>query len=62
MPDSRIEHMGSTAIEGCPAKPILDVSVGLAPLISLDADVANDLHLTFRAVNPESTLFARKGI
>ena len=59
--DSRIEHMGSTAIEGCPAKPILDVSVGLTPLISLDADVANDLRLIFRAVNPESTLIAIYG-
>ena len=59
--DSRIEHMGSTAIDGCPAKPILDVSVSLTPLISLDADVANDLHLICRSVNPESTLFAIYG-
>src|SRR5262245_28537172 len=33
----QIEHVGSTAVPGLPAKPILDIAVGLPALTSLDA-------------------------
>jgi GrpB-like predicted nucleotidyltransferase (UPF0157 family) len=55
---ARIEHVGSTAVPGCAAKPLIDVSVGLAPGSSLDLDVVRSSGLTFRAVNPEAVLFA----
>ncbi|CDZ98997.1 dephospho-CoA kinase/protein folding accessory domain-containing protein [Jeotgalicoccus saudimassiliensis] len=34
--DERIEHIGSTAIKGMPAKPIIDILVGVNDLNSVD--------------------------
>lgn len=31
-----VEHIGSTSVPGLPAKPILDVAIGVAPLADLD--------------------------
>ena len=40
------------------AKPLIDISVGLPPGGSLPAVLADECGLAFRAVNPESVLFA----
>jgi GrpB-like predicted nucleotidyltransferase (UPF0157 family) len=55
---SRVEHVGSTSVPGLAAKPLIDISVGLAPRSSLDEAVTTRCGLIFRAVNPESVLFA----
>jgi GrpB-like predicted nucleotidyltransferase (UPF0157 family) len=55
---ARIDHMGSTSVPSLWAKPIIDVNVGLAPGGSFPAEVAQRCGATFRAVNPESVLFA----
>ena len=60
-PDARIEHVGSTSIPGCSAKPLIDVSVVLSPGTSLDTEAASACGLVFRAVNPEATLFVIYG-
>jgi len=60
-PDARIEHIGSTSIPGCSAKPLIDVSVALPPGTALDTEAASACGLVFRAVNPEATLFAIYG-
>jgi GrpB-like predicted nucleotidyltransferase (UPF0157 family) len=57
LPKARIEHVGSTAIPGSEAKPILDVSVGLAPGSRLRVDAARSIGLEFRSVSPESAHF-----
>ncbi|GAB3071313.1 GrpB family protein [Salinicoccus sesuvii] len=36
--DSQIEHVGSTSIRGCRAKPIIDILVGVEDYKSLDKD------------------------
>jgi GrpB-like predicted nucleotidyltransferase (UPF0157 family) len=61
LPTARIEHVGSTAVPGCEAKPIIDVSVGLAPRTRLRVDEARSIGLEFRSVSPESSLFAATG-
>lgn len=58
LPGARIEHVGSTAVPGCAAKPIIDVSVGLAPGSALRVDVARSSGLEFRSVRPWSVVFA----
>src|SRR5580658_3541580 len=58
LPTARIEHVGSTAVPGCEAKPILDVCVGLAPGTRLGVDSARSIGLEFRSVSSESSLFA----
>ena len=58
LPGSRIEHVGSTSVPGLAAKPLIDISVGLPPGGSLAAATAHECGLEFRAVNPESVLFA----
>lgn len=57
LPRARIEHVGSTAIAGMEAKPIIDVSVGLAPGSRLNVDAARSIRLEFRSVSPESAHF-----
>ena len=58
LPGARIEHVGSTAVPGCDAKPIIDVSVGLAPGSALRVDAARSAGLEFRSVRPYSVVFA----
>ena len=57
LPEARIEHVGSTAVPGGEAKPILDVSVGLAPGTRLRIAAARSIGLEFRSVSPESAHF-----
>lgn len=57
-PRARVEHIGSTAVPGCAAKPIIDVSVGLPPGCRFGADEARAIGLEFRSVHPYSALFA----
>lgn len=64
LPRARIEHVGSTAVAGCEAKPVIDVSVGLSPGTRLRVDGAKSIGLEFRSVSPESAHFVfrdRKG-
>ena len=62
LPSARIEHVGSTSVEACISKPLIDISIGLPSDDSFDVSVADRFHLYFRAVNPESTLFALYGL
>ena len=62
LPSARIEHVGSTSVEACIAKPLIDISIGLPTDDSFDVAVADRFNLHFRAVNPESTLFALYGL
>ena len=57
LPSARIQHVGSTAVPGCEAKPIVDVSVGLSSGTRLRVDAARSIGLEFRSVSPESTHF-----
>ena len=34
--DAQIEHVGSTSVPGLPAKPLLDIAIGIAPPIDND--------------------------
>jgi GrpB-like predicted nucleotidyltransferase (UPF0157 family) len=61
LPTARIEHIGSTSVPGCDAKPVIDVSVGLAPGTSLGVDAARSIRLEFRSVQPYSTVFGLYG-
>jgi GrpB-like predicted nucleotidyltransferase (UPF0157 family) len=61
LPTARIEHIGSTAVPGCEAKPIIDVSVGVAPNSSLKVDAARSAGLEFRSISPTSAVFAISG-
>jgi GrpB-like predicted nucleotidyltransferase (UPF0157 family) len=54
----RVDHIGSTAVPGLWAKPIIDVNLGLAPAGSFHVVAAESCGAVFRAVNPESVLFA----
>jgi len=58
LPTARIEHIGSTAVPGCEAKPIIDVSVGLTPGSVLRRDEARSIGLEFLAIRPDSVKFA----
>lgn len=58
LPGARIQHVGSTAVPGCAAKPIIDVSVGLGMGESLHADDARAAGLEFRSVRSYSVVFA----
>lgn len=55
---ARVDHIGSTSVRGLIAKPLIDINVGLTEHSSFDADVVARIGLQFRAVNPESVLFA----
>ena len=58
LPGARIEHVGSTSVPSLSAKPLIDISVGIAIGSFLSVATADQCGLTFRAVNPESVLFA----
>jgi GrpB-like predicted nucleotidyltransferase (UPF0157 family) len=58
LPTARIEHIGSTAVPGCEAKPIIDVSVGLTLGSVLRVDKARSIGLEFLAIRPDSVKFA----
>jgi GrpB-like predicted nucleotidyltransferase (UPF0157 family) len=60
-PGSRIEHVGSTSVLGCAAKPLIDVSVGLLEGTSLQVDTATAAGLEFRMVRPGSVVFRLQG-
>src|SRR5215217_1326687 len=53
----RIDHIGSTAVPGLAAKPIIDMQVSVASFEPLDAfrDPLEDLGYVFRPENPERT-------
>jgi GrpB-like predicted nucleotidyltransferase (UPF0157 family) len=53
----RIDHIGSTAVPGLAAKPILDVQISVAAFEPLDAFrlPLERLGLVFRAANPDRT-------
>jgi GrpB-like predicted nucleotidyltransferase (UPF0157 family) len=53
----RIDHIGSTAIPGLAAKPIIDIQISVAAFEPLDAYRVplEDLGYIFRAANPERT-------
>jgi GrpB-like predicted nucleotidyltransferase (UPF0157 family) len=53
----RIDHVGSTAVPGLAAKPIIDIQISVANFEPLDAYRAPlaSLGYTFRADNPERT-------
>jgi GrpB-like predicted nucleotidyltransferase (UPF0157 family) len=61
LPTARIEHIGSTAVPGCEAKPIIDVSVGLAPGSVLRVAEAHSIGLEFIAIRPDSVKFVLSG-
>lgn len=61
LPAARIEHVGSTAVPGCDAKPIIDISVGLAPGSALRVGEALSVGLEFRSIRPYSVVFALSG-
>jgi GrpB-like predicted nucleotidyltransferase (UPF0157 family) len=60
-----IEHIGSTAVRGLPAKPIVDVAVGVPDLEAArdvrDRGVMHDLGYAFRGIDdvPDRLFFAR---
>jgi GrpB-like predicted nucleotidyltransferase (UPF0157 family) len=60
-PRARIEHIGSTSIVGCWAKPIVDVSIGLQRGGSVHVDDAKAAGLDFRLVRPGSITFRVQG-
>jgi GrpB-like predicted nucleotidyltransferase (UPF0157 family) len=61
LPTARIEHVGSTSVPGCVAKPILDISVGLAPGSALAVDDARSVGCEFRSIRPYSVVFGIYG-
>jgi GrpB-like predicted nucleotidyltransferase (UPF0157 family) len=56
-PGARIEHIGSTSVVGCWAKPIIDVSVGLPRGSHVHVDDAKAAGLDFRLVRPGLVTF-----
>lgn len=42
--DNRIEHIGSTAIEGISAKPIIDILLGVDDFHKMDKEMEKKLH------------------
>jgi GrpB-like predicted nucleotidyltransferase (UPF0157 family) len=56
-----MEHIGSTSVVGCWAKPLIDVSVGLPGRGSVHVDDAKAAGLEFRMVRPGSTVFRLSG-
>jgi GrpB-like predicted nucleotidyltransferase (UPF0157 family) len=65
LPDAHVEHVGSTAVPGLPAKPTIDIQVSVAQLDNEDAYVPaleslelrlrsrDDLHRYFRPPAPQ---------
>jgi GrpB-like predicted nucleotidyltransferase (UPF0157 family) len=63
IPDSHIEHIGSTAITGIPAKPIIDVMAAVEDLAAIDKHLINGLKaagfLQLKVKRPGEVVFAR---
>jgi GrpB-like predicted nucleotidyltransferase (UPF0157 family) len=60
-PRARIEHIGSTAVLGSWAKPLIDVSVGLPRGGSVHVADASAAGLEFRLFRPGSIVFRLRG-
>ena len=60
---TKIEHIGSTAIHGMMAKPIIDIAVGVEDITKLDKQFFNDLQeagfLRLRVERPKEIVLAR---
>jgi GrpB-like predicted nucleotidyltransferase (UPF0157 family) len=54
-PEERIEHVGSTAVVGLPAKPIIDIMVGVVMLIDAEARIEAE----YETELPERRYFRR---
>ncbi|WP_285491679.1 GrpB family protein [Amycolatopsis taiwanensis] len=54
---ARIDHIGSTAVPGLAAKPVIDIQISVASLEATDAFLGplTDMGLVYRADNPERT-------
>lgn len=48
-PEARIEHVGSTAVPGLAAKPVIDILVGMAQPADVSRDVPELVRLRFAA-------------
>ncbi|GAM13157.1 GrpB family protein [Mesobacillus selenatarsenatis] len=61
--EHRIEHIGSTAIIGMDAKPIIDILVGVNDISNFDAGIVNGLKnigfLRLKVQRPGEIVFAR---
>lgn len=61
--ENQIEHIGSTAIKDMPAKPILDILVGIADLNNVDESIFTGLKncgfLRLKVERPEEIIFAK---
>ena len=61
--ENQIEHIGSTAIEGMQAKPIIDILVGVDDLTGLDSSIAKGLKAIgfyrLRVDRPGEIVFAK---
>ncbi|MCA1042451.1 GrpB family protein [Bacillus infantis] len=65
IPGSHIEHIGSTAITGIPAKPIIDIMAAIEDLAALDPSLIAGLKaagfLQLKVKRPGEVVFARFG-
>jgi GrpB-like predicted nucleotidyltransferase (UPF0157 family) len=63
IPDSRIEHIGSTAITGIQAKPIIDIMAAVDDLGAIDKELISGLKkagfLQLKVKRPGEVVFAR---
>ena len=61
--DNRIEHIGSTAIEGISAKPIIDILLGVDDFHKIDKEMEKKLHkigfYRLRVERPNEVVFAK---
>lgn len=61
--DHRIEHIGSTAIKGMDAKPIIDILVGVGDISNFDEGIVSGLKnigfLRLKVQRPGEIVFAR---
>ena len=61
--EEQVEHIGSTSIHNMPAKPIIDIVVGVDDLAGVDDDVITGLKcigfLRLRVERPNEIVFAR---
>lgn len=63
MDEERIEYIGSTAIVGMPAKPIIDILLGVEDLTVMTSDVSRSLKkigfYRLRVHRPDEVVFAK---
>lgn len=61
--ENRIEHIGSTAIEGISAKPIIDILLGVDDINNIDKEMESKLRVIgfyrLRVVRPNEVVFAK---